>query len=865
MTKATRALRVAGTKYMAIQTFTLDNGMQVLLEENRTSPVVSFNALVRAGSAIESNEESGMCHLIEHMLFKGTPSRPAGTIARDVEAAGGEINAYTSLDQTVFYINMATRFSKKGLAILADAVQHPLFDEQELLREKEVVLEEIRREQDNPGRMVIEHLFDAAYKKHAYRRPIIGFPATVKSFTRNQILDFYHRWYAPKNMVFIAVGDFETKRMLEEIRRYFDRFKGPEAPKAPPPAEPAQDRLRLVVKKMNIQSTYLALGFHIPAIIHPDVPAMDVLGHVMGGSESSRLEQEIKEKRRLAHHIYAYAFTPKDPGLLVVGATLADQDAPLTIDAVRQEIERIREEPITSEELSRAKVSIRSNEIYDRETVGGQAAKLATFLATAGSHEFERRYYQMLADVNTHSVREVARRYLAPDKATAVLLVPGDSKWLKSKGPLASALAPTGKGRRVKPPTERPAPRKIQLKNGATMILIENHSLPIIAVNAAALGGLRYETKSNNGVSALMARLLTKGTTQRSAVSIAKEMERLAGHIEGVSGRNIVGLKCEFLSEHLHDGLTLFADVLTHPAFSSQQVAKEKRHTLKVIKDQEDILSTLVFNEFLKRLFPRHPYGLRMLGSKESVRRLGPADIKRFHTKVARASGVVITIAGDFNPAEVEKLANELLVDLPKGRPTVPKIKPEPRPTEPRSSQIIKKEKQQAHIMLGFMGTTFTSADRYAMTVLNNILAGQGGRLFLTLRDKMSLAYAVSLVNQAGIDPGCFAVYIGTDPGKVDTAIGAINRELEHVCQERVSPQELERSKQFLVGTYELDTQRNSSLANIYVLNELYGLGLGEFERYPQQILKVTRDDVLRAAKRHIDLKAYTLAVVKPA
>ena len=839
--------------------------MQVLLEENRASRVISFNILVKVGSANESDEEAGICHMIEHMLFKGTPSRPAGTIARDVEAAGGEINAYTSLDQTVFYINMATRFAKEGLAILADAVQNPLFDEQELAREKEVVLEEIRREQDNPGRMVIEHLFETAYKKHHYRRPIIGFPKTVKPFNRNQIIDFYHRWYTPKNMVLIAVGDFETRRMLDEIRRQFSPFQGPEAPRFSPIAEPAQEKPRLVVKRMNIQSAYLALGFHVPSITHTDVPAVDVLGHIMGGSESSRLEQEIKEKKHLAHNIYAYAFTPKDPGIFVVGATLADEDASKTIDAVRQEIDRIREEPITSEELSRAKLSIRSNEIYDRETVGGQAAKIATFLATAGSHEFERRYYQMLADVRTNLVREVARRYLVLDNSTAVLLAPEGSKWLQSKAPLVSALLPKGKGRKVERPLERPAPRKIRLKNGATMILIENHTLPIVAINAATLGGVRYETRSTNGVSALMARLLTKGTKRRSAVSIAKEIERLAGHIEGVSGRNIVGLKCEFLSEHLHDGLNLFADVLTHPAFSPQEVAKEKRHTLKAIKDQEDILSTLAFNEFLKMLFPRHPYGLRLLGTKESVRRLGPADMKRLHAKIMRAPGLVLTVAGDFNPAEVERLANELLADLPKGRPPSPKIKPDPRPTEPRLSQIIKKEKQQAHIVLGFRGTTFTSADHYAMIVLNNILAGQGGRLFLTLRDKMSLAYAVSSVNQEGIEPGCFAVYIGTDPGKVDKAIEAINHELERVCREQVSAHELERSRQFLVGTYELDTQRNAQLTNIYALNELYGLGLDEFQRYPQQILKVTRDDVLRVARHYIDLKAYTLTVVRPA
>ncbi|MFH1829800.1 MAG: pitrilysin family protein [Pseudomonadota bacterium] len=850
---------------MSIKTFTLDNGMQVLLEENHAAKVVSFQALVKVGSANETDKEAGICHVIEHMLFKGTPTRPTGTIARDVEAAGGDINAYTSIDQTVYYINMATRFADKGLAILADAVKNPLFDADELAREAEVILEEIRREQDNPARMALERLFQEAYKVHTYGRPIIGYPHTVKSFTKNQLLDFHRRWYAPQNIAFIAVGDFKIDKMFEGIKEQFADFKGASAPTSKILPEPMHRSCGLTIKEMNIQSTYLSLGFNVPELTHPDIPAIDILAHILGGTESSRLEQEIKEKQRLVHNIYSFAFTPKHPGLCVIGAMLDDKDTARAIETLQKELQKLRDEPVTSEELSRAKLNIRSNEIYDKETVGGQAGKIASFLATAGSHEFEARYYQMIADVNAEKVRQVARKYLTPQNLSASLVVPNGSKWVSKPAEIIDAMTAPIKEPGVKKESTIERVQRIKLKNGATLLVIENHHLPVVSIYAAALGGTRFETSRTNGISELMARTMTKGTNRRSAVNIAKDIEAIAGHIDAFSGRNSCGVRCEFLSEHLHEGFEIFADVLTNPSFSSQEVSKERSILLKAIKDQEDALSTLAFAEFLKALFPKHPYGLRNLGTKESVRKLTAENLKRFHKSIMRAENMIITVAGDVNSHELTNLANEMLSNLPRGQAKLPRLKSDKQPTKPIEKTVTKREKQQAHIVIGFQGTQFKSPDHYAMTVLNNILSGQGGRLFRELRDKMSLAYAVSSLNQEGIEPGYFAVYIATEPAKVDTAVKGILAELEAIRTKKVDDEELNRSKQYLVGVYDLNLQRNGAIASTHTFNCLYGLPYDEVEKYPQKIMRVNADDVLKAAKKYINLDAYTMAVVRPA
>ncbi|MBN1283348.1 MAG: insulinase family protein [Proteobacteria bacterium] len=850
---------------MAITTHTLKNGMQVLLEENHAAKVVSFQALVKVGSACETDAEAGICHVIEHMLFKGTPTRPTGTIARDVEAAGGDINAYTSLDQTVFYINMATQFKDKGLEILADAVRNPLFDAGELAREAEVILEEIRREHDNPGRMVTEHLFNASFKTHPYGRPIIGFPETVKSFTHEQLLDFHRRWYTPRNIAFIAVGDFDSARMLREIERSFDGFEGGMPPALALPSEPAHTTPGVAIHEMNVQSAYLSLGFNVPQLTHEDTPAMDVLSHIMGGTDSSRLEQEIKEKQKLVHNIYSFAFTPRHPGLWVIGAMLGDRDVPRALGAICGEVQKIMSEPVTSGELARAKLNIRSNEIYEKETVGGQAGKIASFLATADDHRFEERYYQMLSGVSAASAREAAERYLNPANCTISLIVPNGSRFAARPDEIRRAAEGKAGGTRRAPRVGREGVRRQRLKNGARLQILENHSVPVVALCAAAMGGVRYETRATNGLSTLMSRSMTKGTSGRSAVEIAKEIERIAGNIDGFSGRNSTGVRCEFLSEFLHDGFSLFSEVLMHPAFSPSEVAREKRVLLKAIKDQEDSLTSLAFIEFAKALFPKHPYGLRQLGSIQAVRGLTSEKLKRFHRQTVCAEELVITVAGDVSAREVEELVEHHLADLPRRGGPAPGIRPDEVPDEPRETVITKKEKEQAHIVVGFQGTTVKGRDRYAMAVLNNVLAGQGGRLFLTLRDRMSLAYAVSSVHYDGIEPGYFAVYIGTDPGKVETAKAAILDQLSAICHDKADYDELARSRQYIVGTYELDLQRNGSLASIHTFNTLYGLGPNEVERYPSHIMEVTADDVLRVAKKYIRPEAYVMAVVKPA
>jgi zinc protease len=378
------------------------------------------------------------------------------------------------------------------------------------------------------------------------------------------------------------------------------------------------------------------------------------------------------------------------------------------------------------------------------------------------------------------------------------------------------------------------------------------------------LGGLRYESPANNGINNFMAGMITRGTSNRSAEDIAGEMDAIAGSIDGFSGRNTFGLRAEFPSRYFNRALDLFADCLLHPAFGEKELKRERELVLEEIRSREDNLSGLAFDLFAATLFGSHPYRMPVLGTRQSVLGIRQKKLKEYMRRYYTPDRMVLSVVGDIDGQQVLKRIKKLFcVKKPRGRIKVPTIRLEPPPKKIRRA-VRHRSKAQAHLVLGFMGTTLTSKDRHALEVLMAVLAGQGGRLFVELRDRMSLAYAVSGFSLEGIEPGYIAVYLGVDPDRVDEAAGAVRDQLHQVVTRPIRKAELDRAKQYLIGIQAISLQRTSARATALAFNELYGLGHLAHREYPEHILKIKADDVARVAKKYLKLEAYTLAVVRP-
>ena len=293
-----------------------------------------------------------------------------------------------------------------ALDVLSDTMENSTFDPEELDKELEVVVEEIRRGEDSPGRNLSEKLFSTAFTEHPYGRPIIGTEAGVKAFDRKKVTDFYHKWYAPNNMTLVVVGDFDTAKIEPRIEETFGKLHRRDLPECNIPDEPEQKGMKAFVIEKPLQEGYFSLAFHIPNAKGEDTPAMDVLGNVLGGGESSRLYRNIKEEKGLTSNVYAYAYTPMREGIFAVGGTLDPAESKEALKEIMKEVMRLKYEPVGDVELSKVKLNIESDAVYTKETMQGQAQKLGFFEIETGDFRYEDEYLDKVRKVD-------ARRHYA--------------------------------------------------------------------------------------------------------------------------------------------------------------------------------------------------------------------------------------------------------------------------------------------------------------------------------------------------------------------------------------------------------------------------------------------------------------------
>ena len=853
--------------------FRLDNGLEVVLEENHAAPVVAFQAWVKIGSADEPPEMAGVAHVFEHMLFKGTKRRGVGQIAREVEGSGGEINAWTSHDETVYHLVLASRFFDAGLDILADTLQNAGFDPAEFDRERHVVLEEIKQGLDDPERQAGQGLFRAAFDQHPYGRPIIGTEATVGRLRREDLVAFFSKCYVASNLTLVVVGDFDADSARQKITRAFSAIPAG-VPAGPRPRQVEQSQLRVIAAARDVKETQLLLGFHTPAINHPDVPALDLLAVALGQGDSSRLNLEVVRNRQLVTNTSAYLFSARDPGLIVVAASLPPGRVDEAARALLDEILRLSREEMAQEELAKARTILESDRVYDKETVQGYARKLGFFTAIAGDVGFEDRYLAILQKLTPADIRRVAAQYLRVSNLTVFVQVPEPrtdkqiartEKITASIKKLAEVAEAKADARFARATAADEGDRVVThvFPSGLKLLVMRDASVPIVAVRATWVGGLRYEDERSNGISHMLASLLSRGTKTRSAEQIMHEVEGMAGSISGYSGRNSLGLQAEFLSRYLERGFDLVADCLLNATFSDEELDKERRIVIDDIRAQEDNLGQVTFRLFHSGMWKKHPYRLDPLGTTDSVAGFTRRRLMQHFRRFYAIKNLTLAVVGDVDPSRVIAKVATLFSGASEAGAQRAEVAAEPPSEGPR--QVFRfLDKEQAHIVLGFPGVTFASPDRFPLEVLAHVLSGQGGRLFSEIREKRALAYRVSAFSLEGTDPGYFAVYVATSPEKVDEAVRAMRQELKAVVETGISPDELERAQRYLIGTHAIGLQRKSAIAAALAFYEAYGQGWRSYRLYGDNIMKVTAADVVRVARKYLDPQREVAAVVEP-
>jgi len=405
---------------------TLDNGLRVLLLEDARSPIVSFQVWYRVGSRYEHRGATGIAHFLEHLMFKGTPTHGARQFARLVEENGGQDNAFTSQDVTSYYVNIAADKVDLVIDLEADRMQNLLLDAKEIGSEREVVIEERRtRTEDDPGGFLGEEVSSIAFKAHPYGAPIIGWMEDIKRITPDEIRAFYKTYYVPNNALVVAVGAFKANELLEKIKRRFGRIpRG----KVPPPmlaVEPPQNGERRVTVTKQAQLPIVYLAWHVPNQKSDDAAALELLSTILAGGRASRLYRDLVYQRQLALEAGGdYSYFSIDPNLFWFWATPMPGQTPEKLEAeLIAHMERLKTEPVTDEELARAKNQMEAAFVYQEDSIHQRASMLARF-ELIGGFALKESFVAKIRAVTAADLTRVARTWFGPDKKSVGVLLP---------------------------------------------------------------------------------------------------------------------------------------------------------------------------------------------------------------------------------------------------------------------------------------------------------------------------------------------------------------------------------------------------------------------------------------------------------
>ena len=829
---------------------TLESGLTIIVREDHSAPVVSAQAWAMAGSIHEGRWlGAGLSHVLEHMLFKGTTTRPGSRIDQEVQEAGGYMNAYTSFDRTVYHIDVPNTGAVKAIDILCDIMQHASLPPDELAKEMDVIRREMDMCHDDPGRRASRRLFETAYTKSPYRFTIIGYPDIFNEVKPEDIRNYYTEKYAPNNVFYVVAGDVKHDEVVAQIKTAYAQSKSKAMPPSVLPLEPRQTAAREIIEESPVELGHVHFAWHIPELRHADVPALDVLAVLLGSGRSSRLFQQVREKQGVVHHVDAWTYSPGLPGLFGISAVVDGDQFEAAQKAILAEIEKIKMLSASSNELHKAIKQFISATLSARKTMEGQAQNLGGNWLAANDLNFSERYLAAVKNVTLADIQRVSRHYLTAENRTLYALLP------EGATPKTKANVETNTDNAI---------QKIVLSNGLKLLVKEDHRLPFVEFRAVFKGGVLAETTANNGTTMLLAKMLIKGTATRNADKIATEIESVGGHIDSYGGNNSFGINTEVLSEDFATGLNLLADVILNPVFPADELEREKEIQIAGIRARKDELLKTASLAMRRALFGESGYGLDSLGSEESAGKVSVADLKAFHRRLTAPNNCVLAIFGDVKTAEVKAAVEQAFARWPMAEGKALAIQPQAPSAQLPARVEETRDKKQAVLVVGFPGTTMGDDDKYALDLLQEGCSDLGSRLFLRIREQLGLAYYVGAQNFAGLVPGYFAFYTGTEPTKVGQVEAELLKEAELLRTEGLTAEELKRAKAKIIGQKKIARADLGNLASTSALDELYGLGWQRAELDDAKYEAVTLDQIEAVAQKYLKPDALVISVVKP-
>ncbi len=828
----------------------LDNGLEVFVAENHNAPVFTMRVYVHAGSIHEDEYLGcGISHYCEHLVSGGTThKRSEADAQRIMRAIGGAGNAYTTSDHTCYYISTSATYMDSVIDLLSGWVLDCAMDEHEVERENGVIQREIAMGRDEPGRVIGKLYNGAMFVEHPEHFPTIGYLELFQELSRDDLVGYYERMYVPANMHVVAVGDFDADEVMAKIEATFEQYPFETPYSVYLPKDGKQMGMKYVEDEMEVALTYMTMGWRGVTIDNDDVYPLHVLARILGDGRSSRLYRTVKDDLNLVHSINAGSYNPKyEAPDFTVHVTCDYEKTPAAGKAIKEVIYALGEDLVTRKEMKKAKTQIASDKAFGFQDVEDQAGSIGIDVLRTGNPDYTEYYLKRIDDVTRDDVQRVVNTYFNEDALTVAVLKPTGAT-------LEVAEKQTEK-------KESSPVKKIVLDNGITLLLKEDHNVPLVNFRAYFRGGSSLEDPVNNGAFNIMARMLRRGTRTRSAEEISEEVDGMGGQLYSGAAEDYFSCNMNVLSGRFEEGLDLLADVIMSSTFDAVEFGKEREHVVSMIRQRNDDWQEDGEVRLRKVLYRDHPYGLDPIGEVPSVESLSRDDVYDLYNGYCTPANMVLAVFGDVDGDYAETAISDAFGRFKRSGYTVPEVAGWDGLREDIVS-IQPSDRQQAVIFMGYPCMDLGNDDWYAMRVLDGVISGigyPGGWLHETLRGQQ-LVYIVHAWNYALRGRGYFAVMAATQPSTADSALAIIHEKVDRIRDELVTDEEIDMAKRACNIMEDLYySQTTAAQAGLAAQYEVMGLGYDHRYDFKEKIEAVSKDDIREVARKYLNQSATVL------
>ena len=864
--------------------YKLKNGLEVILLEDHRLPLVAVNLWYHVGPANERPGLTGFAHLFEHMMFEGSKNVGAKAHFLYLESAGASsINGTTDFDRTNYFETLPSNQLELALWLESDRMGFLLenLDEEKLENQRDVVRNERRQSIESaPYGLVQEELFHQLFpKEHPYYASVIGSHADIEAARLGDVRDFFRLYYSPNNASLAIVGDIVPNQTRALVEQYFGPI--PAGQPVPTPAvttPPIQSEKRVTMgDQVELPRVYLA-WIADPILTQGDAEC-DLIAKILGGGKSSRLYKKLVYEMRIAQDATAQQASLALGSIFVLEATCKPGIEPLQLEnAIREELARFQKEGPTEAELERAHNTIESSIIRGLENLGGfggVADRLNQYNHFLGDPGHLPKDLERYGKATTESLRRLAQDKFRREAGVVVYGVPGTKtihdvpKSPREQGALAieTSSVPSPEWRKS-PPIPGPAhalslpiPKQFRLPNGLTVLLVEQHSLPIVSANVIVLSGSDRNAPDLPGLASFTSSMLDEGTAKRSALQIAADGDQIGASLSAGSTTDMSFVAMRTLKKNVEAAFELASDVLLNPAFAPEEIERVRNDRLTHILQQKDSPGVLSVKVFFEALYgSNHPYGYLDIGTEESNRKITRHLLTRFYQTGYIPANSALVVAGDIAEAELRALVEKYFGGWARSAsiPEFPAVHANPRC---RIVIVERPDAPQTVLRIGHVGTARSSPDYVAIDVMNTALGGLfSSRINLNLREEHGYTYGASSAFAFRRGPGPFTVGTSVRTDVTAPAVVEIFRELARIRESEIEPDELATAKdsiaRSLPGMFETTPEAASSIGQLFV----HRLPLNYYHELPGEIERISAADVHRVA--HAYLKPESAIIV---